>query len=779
VHGLTGIVAAADGSLWVSMGDNGHHIGTDPQSLRTYDLDQPYGKLMHIRPDGGGVPSNPFYNASSPTSWRSRVYAYGFRSPFRLSLDPSSGTPIVGDVGLGTYEEVDLVRPGANYGWPCWEAESPTPQFQSMPTCAAGVTNTKPLSFYSHNGLGASVTGGIVYTGTNYPTQYRGSYFYGDYATAHLYSLAFNSQGQLTRAPEADGFGAGVGGPVKFVAASNGDIMYGDIYSGKLRRLVYAPGNRPPTASASITTNAATRTVSFDGSGSSDLDGDPLTYRWDFGDGTTGTGRTTSHTYAAPGTMPLTAKLTVSDPGGAQDTASYTVVPANYTPTLTLNTPPASTRYKVGDTVSLSATANDTEDGTLPVTWQAVMVHCVGGACHNHPTGTAVTSNQYSRVFENHEDDTRLEITAKTTDRYGMSVEQKFVALPKLQTLSITSNTPAAITINGVGAQSAQVIAGATVHIVAAQVATDTVATFNSWSNSAARDQTLTMPDQPVSLNATYLTPIARRYQAEPNLRQTLGAPTGPEQGDASLRYLEFGDGRMYWTPRSGVHEVHGAIKNTYLLMGGHQRFGEPITDELTTPQLTGKFNHFYGTPQTGPSSIYWSVSTGAQAVYGEIRKTWAATGWELGPHGFPKSSEQSTPNGRGRYNDFQDGGIYWLPGSDSAKSVHGAIYHKWGLMGWETSLLGFPTTNEMITPDLIGRYNHFEHGSIYFKPWVGAFEVHGAIRDRWAAIGWERSYLGYPTSDEFSIPGGRRSNFENGYITWNASNGQVIDRRY
>ena len=56
---------------------------------------------------------------------------------------------------------------------------------------------------------------------------------------------------------------------------------------------------------------------------------------------------------------------------------------------------------------------------------------------------------------------------------------------------------------------------------------------------------------------------------------------------------------------------------------------------------------------------------------------------------------------------------------------------------------------------------------------------MYGAIRQRWADMGWEYSYLGWPTSDEFSVPGGRQTNFQNGYIFWNAGTGQVIDRRW
>jgi uncharacterized protein with LGFP repeats len=81
---------------------------------------------------------------------------------------------------------------------------------------------------------------------------------------------------------------------------------------------------------------------------------------------------------------------------------------------------------------------------------------------------------------------------------------------------------------------------------------------------------------------------------------------------------------------------------------------------------------------------------------------------------------------------------------------------------------MGYPTTDETPTPDGVGRYNHFsKSASIYWSPSTGAWSVHGAIRDRWASLGWERSALGYPTSDEFDVAGGRRNTFQHGYITW------------
>jgi uncharacterized protein with LGFP repeats len=83
---------------------------------------------------------------------------------------------------------------------------------------------------------------------------------------------------------------------------------------------------------------------------------------------------------------------------------------------------------------------------------------------------------------------------------------------------------------------------------------------------------------------------------------------------------------------------------------------------------------------------------------------------------------------------------------------------------------MGYPVTDETGTPDGIGRYNHFTGGagaSIYWTPATGAWSVHGGIRGRWAAQGWERGPLGYPVSDEYAVPGGRRSDFQRGSLVW------------
>ncbi|GAA4746062.1 hypothetical protein GCM10023328_30280 [Modestobacter marinus] len=218
VHTMTALVPDPDGTLWVSIGDAADFRYVDERALGALDLDDGRGKVLHVLPDGRGVSSNPYYDPAAPSSWRSRVYASGFRSPFRMSLDPASGAPVLGDVGWNTWEEVNLIRPGASYGWPCWEGEFPTPGYADLVACQ-GVTQSSPLYTYAHGPAGTSVTGGIVYSGASYPEEYRGAYFFGDYSSQRVYTLRYDAQGRLVRAPEAEGFGVGNGLPVKFAAA--------------------------------------------------------------------------------------------------------------------------------------------------------------------------------------------------------------------------------------------------------------------------------------------------------------------------------------------------------------------------------------------------------------------------------------------------------------------------------------------------------------------------------------------------------------------------------
>jgi len=777
VHGMTGVIPAEDGTLWVSIGDNSDYTRVDPNALRAIDIDSPQGKILHITADGDGVPGNPHYDAANPGATRSKVFASGFRSPFRFTLDPGTGLPVVGDVGWNEWEELDLVQPGRNYAWPCWEGNHLSPGYAELPGCAS-VTNTAPLWEYRHGSgsdQGNSITAGIVYTGSSYPEEYRGAFFFADYVGTKLWTARWDSSGNLTQPPQDPPAGTDIGGPVKFAAAPNGDIVYADIYSGNLRRLSYPTGNSKPVAKATTTTDPATRTVTFDGSESTDYDGDPLTYEWDFGDGTTGDGVTTTHTYDGDG--PFTATLTVRDELDATGSTTFTVAPGNHTPVITL-TDPGDTQFAVGEEVSLSATATDEEDGALQVSWTSTVLHCPEEAtCHSHP-GAGAEGATLRIPFTDHPD-SRMLLTAAVTDSAGVSTSASYTAWPRRHRLTLLSNVPASLQIPAEGGgSSALVTEGTTLEVVAAEIAADGGSAFTAWEDGPTeRTRTVTVGAEDLTLTAIYQSAIDARYAAEPELRQLLGEPTAPEVRDGNTSYRVYQGGRLYWSAHTGVHEVHGALLAKYLELGGHTRFGAPTTDEETAADGVGRFNHFAGTPGTLAASVYFSPDTGTHAIWGVIREKWVEKGAEAGPLGYPVTDELGTPDGVGRYTHFsKSGSIYWTP-ANGAHSVWGLIRTVWEQTGWENGPLGYPVTDELTTPDGTGSYNHFSKAaSIYFSPDTGAHEVYGAIRERWSALGWETSYLGYPTSGEFSIDGGRRNDFQGGYIHW-SPNGAVIDR--
>ena len=111
---------------------------------------------------------------------------------------------------------------------------------------------------------------------------------------------------------------------------------------------------------------------------------------------------------------------------------------------------------------------------------------------------------------------------------------------------------------------------------------------------------------------------------------------------------------------------------------------------------------------------------------------------------------------------------------------VQAPIAGKYAELGADRSVLGQPQGDERTTPDGVGKYRHFERGSIYWHPATGAHEVHGLIRQKWAELGWERSFLGYPTSDETPLPNGAGaySQFQGGTIYWHSANNAIEVRK-
>ncbi|WP_210418914.1 polysaccharide deacetylase family protein [Pseudarthrobacter sp. NIBRBAC000502770] len=261
---------------------------------------------------------------------------------------------------------------------------------------------------------------------------------------------------------------------------------------------------------------------------------------------------------------------------------------------------------------------------------------------------------------------------------------------------------------------------------------------------------------------------IIQHYEQLGGGASFLGTPVGSPYDIAGGRAQRYTGGTIYWSPGTGAHEIHGSIGGHYAELGGPAGFlGFPRTDETGTPGAAGRYNNFAG------GSIYWSPATGAHEIHGSIGGHYAELGGPAGFLGFPRTDETGTPGAAGRYNNFAGGSIYWSPAT-GAHEIHGSIGGHYAELGGPAGFLGFPVTDETGTPDGVGRFNHFAGGSIFWSPATGAHEVHGAIRGQWAALGWEHSRLGYPTSDEYGITGGRRSDFQHGSILWHQASSRI-----
>lgn len=163
----------------------------------------------------------------------------------------------------------------------------------------------------------------------------------------------------------------------------------------------------------------------------------------------------------------------------------------------------------------------------------------------------------------------------------------------------------------------------------------------------------------PITLDPTGK--IGEKFKILGGRNGPLGSPVGSEvSAPYGGRLHNFKNGLIFWHPEIGeAFEVRGAIARKFVELG-QTEYGYPITDETTTPDQRGRFNHFRAVHQPGKpeSSIYWTPETGAHAVYGLIRDAWARGGWERGDLGYPTSDEFQ--DGKFRRSNFEHGYILW-----------------------------------------------------------------------------------------------------------------------
>lgn len=447
-HGTGSLAFGQDGSLLATMGDgasyNAVDQGSDPETYwsqaiadgiitsgqnigayRCQTLTSYSGKTLRLNPTNGeGYPSNPYWDAANPKSVASRTWARGVRNPYRFchvpetgSHNPADGNPgvfLLGDVGWGTREEMDVVNaPGMNFGWPKYEGityqpgynnSTYTPATHDRPRVdwrtgtARGLVNGSVVNVGSTQLPGSSFTGnastgGVWYHGHEFPPTWHDTYFHADYGAGWIRNFRFDANYNPV---EVRNF-VDVAGACVFVNThpTQGGIWYVR-YPDQIRRVSFTgTTNNAPVAFASASPNSGTSplTVQFSSFNTYDKDGGTLAYLWNFGDGTTSTEANPVKTYS-PGSSATgyNVTLTVTDNTSLTGTATVNVSLNNSAPDIIATSVDAVNTFNPSVTtpVSLSATVTDANHsaGQLSYQWEVILYH----NAHSHPVQSFTTA---------------------------------------------------------------------------------------------------------------------------------------------------------------------------------------------------------------------------------------------------------------------------------------------------------------------------------------------------------------------------------------------------
>jgi glucose/arabinose dehydrogenase len=198
-HSIGDVSFGPDGKLYVSNGDGTSYSAVDPRAARVMDLKNLSGKLLRLDPlTGKGLADNPFYDGN-PDSNQSKVLDLGLRNPFRFTFNPTTGDPVIGDVGWTTWEEVNVGR-GQNFGWPFFEGSdgvsTRTRDYENLASATDFYNSGRPVTAsayaYQHDGPNAIVVGDF-YNGPD--VALRGGLFTSDASRGTVDILFFNAAG--------------------------------------------------------------------------------------------------------------------------------------------------------------------------------------------------------------------------------------------------------------------------------------------------------------------------------------------------------------------------------------------------------------------------------------------------------------------------------------------------------------------------------------------------------------------------------------------------------
>ena len=466
LHDGGAITIGNDGYLYLAIGDGGFRDNSPILSTL-------YGKLVRIDLEGNVPASNPYTVASGGTGVSCRlsggvpppnsppnavceeIYAYGLRNPFRLAVNTNVVNETlfaIGDVGGSDWEELSLAGTsyaGKNYGWPTFEGPCYKGERNDCPP--QGPNNVEPFNYWEHiPGIqGGATTGAAFVPNGLWPENYK--FLYADYVFGKIYNLIDDpARACRTCSPPIPGyrnetfhsrdqivdmfFGPYNGSQaLYYVTKSNGQ---------NLRRIRYH-GSTNQAPNAVLYTNRTTytpdQTVKFFGSGSSDPDGDPLTYFWNFGDGRNSTSMNVNIKYTVPGQYQVSLRVRDSV---QQTSYAYTTIVVGQKPRVTMNTPLTADGFIVGQRLQLKGSALDSNNASIPPSqlfWEVRLRH----ATHFHPFMSPIAGNDFALQKAPGPEElsaalnSYLVVTLTAFDSYGIPAVKTRNIRPKLVTIDL------------------------------------------------------------------------------------------------------------------------------------------------------------------------------------------------------------------------------------------------------------------------------------------------------------------------------------------------------
>ncbi|MDX6626259.1 MAG: hypothetical protein QOE56_1248, partial [Solirubrobacterales bacterium] len=504
------------------------------------------GSVIRIDPETGeGWKGNPLQ--TSVDANERRLVGYGFRNPFRFSIQPASGQLFVANVGWNNYEEIDRFKPDPNKpynsGWPCYEGPFVQSNYQSLnlTLCqnlyAQPSATTAPFYYYSHStGVysgdtcprqeGSAISGNVFYGAGPFPPEYDGAFFFADSVRGCIYVMRAGKDGEPDPATTTAFLTKGGRYPgIDLEVGPEGDLYYVSLFSevapgnefgpGAVHRISY--GTNAPVArlTANPTAGEAPLKSELDASASSDPNGQSLSFAWDLdGNGSFETAGQSKRTVTLNGGTDVEVAVRVTNPSAESDVAKVTLHPSNTPPLPTIEAPEESLAWHVGQAIQFKGSATDKQDGVLEakkLSWEALLYHCPQSAsdCHVHPLQSFPGTASGTLQAPDHDYPSRIELILTAVDSRGLSASKSIQLLPAEVDLQLATDPPGLTVSAGVVSKAAPFTlpaiedANVTISAPATQQLGGLTYAWQGWSDGGERVHSVTATG-PATYTAVY-----------------------------------------------------------------------------------------------------------------------------------------------------------------------------------------------------------------------------------------------------------------------------------